>query len=254
MAPIAPPERAPVAAGWFSWYLRRLARRTFAGVHWGAAEDPARWDETPIVAVANHSTWWDGPLALLLTAQLQRTFYVAMDAAQLTRYPYFSWIGARPLRRTTPRARFADLERLGEVLQPGSMLWIFPQGERRPARAPMTGLERGAAHLALTAAPVRVVPVAIRLSFLSEQRPEAFVRLGPSQVVGPREIRDRKVLTEEFGTWIRWTLEETDARIAEEQREGWQTLVAGAESVNLQLDRIGHRVGWRRGPLLDRNG
>lgn len=243
-----------LVARWFAWYFRRLAERHFAGVHWTAAEDPADWGPTPVLVVANHSTWWDGPLAYLLSRELGRPFHVAMEATQLRRHPYFGLIGAHPIRRRTLAERYADLEWLGATLVPGGMLWIFPQGERRPAAASLRLLERGAAHLALARAPVRIVPVAIRLAHLSEQLPDAFLRVGPSSIVGPRDPRDRAVLTEDIGSALAQTLRETDALIAGELLSAWRPLLEGALSVNKRIERMRHVAGLSPGAFAPRNG
>ena len=250
--PIRPP--VGVVTRWFAGYFGRLARRHFAGVHWDAAEDPAGWDATPILFVANHSTWWDGPLALLLTARLGRTFHVAMEAAHLARHPYFGWIGAHPLRRDGASARYADLERIGGALTPGAALWLFPQGVRRSAAEAPTRLERGAAHLALTRAPVRVVPVGIRLAHLGEQVPDAFVRLGLSERILPGDPRDRRQLTDQLGGRLRATLGVMDSRIREERLQPWQPLLQGRLSVNKRLERLGRAFGLAERPFEPRNG
>lgn len=239
---------------WFAWYFRRLARRHFAAVQWTTADDPGRWDPTPIIAVANHTTWWDGPLAFILTAALGREFHVAMEARHLARYPYFGRIGAHPLRRTTPRARWEDLHHLGSVLAPGRMLWMFPQGARRPAREPIGGLERGAAHLALGHRPVRIVPVTIRLTHLGEQLPEAFVRVGPSWIVGVEERRDRRELTDDIGRALTRGQAMTDALLDRELAGPWRPLVPPTLSINKRLDRIGHALGLLPGRFEHRNG
>lgn len=251
-----PPPRDPVGpvVRWFAWYFRRLARRHFAGVHWATSDDPARWDDTPILVIANHSTWWDGPLAYLLTAHLGRTFHVAMEARHLARHPYFGLIGAHPLRRTTTAARYADLEWLGTTLAPGAMLWVFPQGERRPALERPASLERGAAHLALTRAPVRVVPVGIRLAHLSEQLPDAFLRAGPSFIVRPGDTRDRSALTREFARALAQVLGEADALITAELLGPWRPLIPSSLSLNKRIDHVARSVGLLDGPFEARNG
>jgi 1-acyl-sn-glycerol-3-phosphate acyltransferase len=250
-----PPPQAPVGpvARWFLGYFRRLAARSFAGVHWTSAEDPAQWDRTPLLLVANHSTWWDGPLAYLLSAQLQRPFQVAMEARYLERHPYFRWIGAHPLRREGARTRFADLEWLGQALTPGSLLWIFPQGKRRPAASPLRDLERGAAHLALQRAPVRIVPVGIRLAHLSEQLPDAFVRIGPTWLVRPDDPRDRRALTEEIATSLRGLLDGMDAQIQAEWIRGWRPLAPETLSVNKRFERLVRKIGLGAGEWIPRN-
>lgn len=247
-APFAPMVR------WFTWYFRRLARRHFAAVQWMTADDPRDWGTLPILAVANHTTWWDGPLAYLVSAALGREFHVAMEAQHLARYPYFARIGAHPLRRTTPRARWEDLCRIGEVLAPGRMLWMFPQGARRPARETIGRLERGAAYLALCHRPVRIVPVTIRLAHGGEQLPDAFVRVGPSWIVGVQDPRDRCELTDEIGRALTRGLAKTDALLDRELPGPWRPLVAPTLSFNKRLDRIGHALGLLGGRFEPRNG
>lgn len=245
----------PPMVRWFGWYFRRLARRHFAGVHWSVEEDPSAWGPTPIIAVANHSTWWDGPLAYLLTGGLGREFHVAMEATHLARYPYFRGIGAHPLRRTTPRQRWEDLERIGSVLSPGAMLWMFPQGARRPSREPLVHLERGAAHLALAHGPVRILPVGIRLAHFSEQLPEAFLQVGRSWLVGAPDMRDRRAVTAEIERALVQTLARADERIATERLDAWRPLLGqGTLSLNKRLDRLGHLVGLFEGGFEPRNG
>jgi len=253
--PDRPPPRPPVAplARWFLGHFRRTAARHFAGVHWTSAEDPATWDPTPLLIVANHSTWWDGPLAYLLSGQLGRPFQVAMEARYLQRHPYFRWIGAHPLRREGARARYHDLEWMGQVLSPGSLLWIFPQGKRRPAAAPIQDLERGAAHLALERAPVRVVPVGIRLAHLSEQLPDAFLRIGPTSLVRPDDPRGRRAITGEMAEALRQVLDGMDAQIQAEWIRGWRPLAPETLSVNKRLERMARRIGLGTGPWIPRN-
>ena len=241
-------------ARWFAWYFRRLAQKHFAGVHWSATEDPAHWGPTPVLVVANHSTWWDGPLAFLLSRELGRPFNVAMEAKHLDRHPYFRWIGAHPIRRATMAERYADLEWIGGTLVPGGMLWIFPQGERRPAAASLRLLERGAAHLALGRAPVRIVPVGIRLAHLSEQLPDAFLRVGPSWTVGPRDLRDRVALTQDIGAAIAQTLRESDALIAGELLSSWRPLLEGSLSLNKRIERVRRLAGLSAETFVPRNG
>ena len=253
--PDRPPPTSPVGpvARWFLGYFRRMAARSFAGVHWTSAEDPAQWDPTPLLLVANHSTWWDGPLAYLLSAKLGRPFQVAMEARYLERHPYFRWIGAHPLRRDGARNRFADLEWIGQTLTPGSLLWMFPQGKRHPAAAPLRDLERGAAHLALQRAPVRVVPVGIRLAHLSEQLPDAFLRVGPTWLVRPNDPRDRRAITEEMAASLRGLLDGMDAQIQAEWIRGWRPLAPETLSVNKRFERLVRRLGVGTGQWVPRN-
>nr|MBA3556357.1 hypothetical protein [Gemmatimonadales bacterium] len=99
-----PPPPTPAALWLFERYLRRQAGRHFSAVHWTTSGAPERWDRSvPTIFVANHSNWWDGFLAFLLTRRLGLSFQVLMEARHLARYRVFLRLGALPLRRDRAR-------------------------------------------------------------------------------------------------------------------------------------------------------
>jgi len=179
-----------------------------------------------------------------------------MEAQHLARYDFFRRIGARPLRREPPRAAWADLCAAAEELGAGTGLWIFPQGERRPAGERPLRCERGAAQLA-RACPgqLRVCPVAFRYAFLGEQRPEAFVLVGEEWLPSPAErAGSRRVLMEAIAGRLEQTVAGLDELVARERLDAFAPLAAGALSVNKRLDRFRHAIGLLRGPFEARNG
>lgn len=252
--PFPPPDRRLARA--FRWYLERLARRQFTAVHWSGPPAADAVDRSrPVIFIANHTNWWDGFLACLTTGALGLDFQVLMEAAHLARYPFFRRVGAIPLRRTGAFARHADLMAARGALRPGTGLWVFPQGARRPAAERPASFERGAAALALGhPGPVQVWPVAIRYAFVGEQRPEAFVGLGDPWTPAPAERTDRRELTLAMERRLLDTLDRLDQRLAREELTAFTPLVRGAASVNKQLDRIRHALGLLDGPFEERNG
>ena len=250
------PNRSAARA--FGWYLDRLAGRHFTTVRWRTAEDPAPWPNEALLFVANHTNWWDGFMAHQVTRALGVSFQVLMDAKGVAAYPLFRRVGAVPVRRTSPFQAVADLQAIAGNLRPGVGVWIFPQGERRPATEPLGGTERGAAQLALTAGvPVRLVPVGFRYPFLSEQLPEAFVLLGRSWMVpGGAGTRagGRRELALEIEARLNQTLADLDERLRREDIAGFDVLVRGRLSINKRLDRVRHSVGALEGPFEERNG
>jgi 1-acyl-sn-glycerol-3-phosphate acyltransferase len=250
-----PPAPTQTATWLFERYVRGSANRHFAGVHWMAPAGAARWDHSiPTLFVANHSNWWDGFLAFLVTRALGLAFHVLMEARHLARYRAFLRVGALPLRRGQPRAAYADLSAAIAYLRPRAGLWVFPQGERRPPRERPTGCERGAAHLVRQAGvPIRICPVAFRYVFAGEQLPEAFVMVGdewrPSEPL-PRRDSLTVALEQRMGQ----TLDALDARLDVENLAGFRVLAAGRMSVNKRLDRVRHAAGLLDGPFEARNG
>jgi hypothetical protein len=61
--------------------------------------------------------------------------------------------------------------------EPGSVLWITPQGHFTDVRTPAR-LRPGAARLAARLAGVRVAIIAMEFGFWDEQLPEVFMRFG----------------------------------------------------------------------------
>ena len=89
-----------IASRMFERYVRRQAARSFAAVHWRSTGVPERWrPDVPTLFVANHSNWWDGGLAFLVSRALGLRFRILMEARQLARYRFFLRIGARAAPR-----------------------------------------------------------------------------------------------------------------------------------------------------------
>ena len=254
--PRYPPPPSAAAARLFDRYIRGQVRRHFTGVHWTAYGRPQGWDRgVPTLFLANHTNWWDGFLACLLTGRLGLRFQVLMEARHLARYRVFRRVGALPLRRGHPRQAYYDLCAAAGYLRPGGSLWIFPQGERRPPREPLGRCERGAAQLALKAgAPLRICPVAFRYTFLGEQLPEAFLLVGEEWLLPAGAAGGRGPLMVELEVRLRATLEALDRLVDEERLDAFEALAEGKRSVNKRLDRLRHAVGLLRGPFEARNG
>jgi chlorobactene lauroyltransferase len=225
-------------ARWASFALHALIRakvrkQFHAWSYFCEQESVLRDQSLPLLFVPNHSSWWDGFFAFELAAQLGQRFYVMMQADQLRAITFFARVGAFSMEREHPRQAYRDLQYAAKLLVPGHGVWVFPQGRRAPADAPLE-LESGVARLASWGAPVRVVPVAMRYQFLSEEYPEAFAYFGTPWVVTaadtPVELGVR--LTRELAA----TRERLDRRLALSGREGFSCLLNGAPSSNKRLD------------------
>ena len=251
-----PPPPGRTAARLFDRYIRGQVRRCFSAVHWTAQGTPDRWDrELPTLFLANHTNWWDGFLACLLSGRLSLTFQILMEARHLARYPTFLRVGALPMSRGQPRQAYRDLVAAAGYLRPGAGLWVFPQGERRPPREPLCGCERGAAELALRSGrALRVCPVAIRYAYIGEQLPEAFLLVGHDWVVRPGDQPARAPLMREMEHRLGGTVAALDRLVDAEQLDGFRLLAGGRLSVNKRFDRVRHALGLLRGSFTARNG
>lgn len=243
--PSRPPPPRPLAAWAFSHYVSGLARKSFASVRWRSESDWQHWDPgIATLVIANHSNWWDGFIAHELTRAMQRHFFILMEQQNLDRYRGFRWIGALPLERRRPMQAMRDLATATAALTPDALMWIFPQGMRRPANETPARFERGAEWMTLRhGAPLRVVPCALRYPFLSEQWPECLVLLGTPWLVEPGARPDPGAVTARFETMIQSTLASLDRALRSETLEGYATLIAGPPSINNRVDAFRHRLG-----------
>ena len=253
-----PPPPSRLATTLFERYVRREARRYFAGVRCAVRGRPDAWPrDTPTIFVANHTNWWDGFLAFLVTRSLGLGFQVLMEAQNLNRYRAFLRVGALPMRRGRPRDAYEDLTAAAAYLRPGVGLWVFPQGSRRPPAERLSRCERGAAHLAMALGrPVRFCPVAFRYAFVGEQLPEAFILVGEAWIHRPEPVAmvARRDLMEQVGRRLSSTMDALDDLVREERLEAFHSLTPEHLSVNKRLDRFRHAIGLLGGRFEARNG
>ena len=116
-------------------YARRRVARRLDGV-WvsGLDEVRAALGGRPLIFAANHVAWWDVMLLLILDEALGGVGWAVMDAENLRKLPFFGWVGALPLDRSSPESSRHCLESSAALLdRPGRSIWIFPQGRQRPA-------------------------------------------------------------------------------------------------------------------------
>ena len=168
---------------WFLSLARRYVRRRISGrmdgLHIGGL-DAARALSArgPLLFAPNHVAWWDPLVLVALDEALGTEGYALMDATNLDKLPFLSWLGALPLDRRSPAASRAGL-RLAAALADGPRraLWMFPQGRQRPAHLRPLDLKPGVGLLARLAG-VPVVPVSLAYPFREAPVPAAAVVFG----------------------------------------------------------------------------
>ncbi|HEX2780793.1 MAG TPA: 1-acyl-sn-glycerol-3-phosphate acyltransferase, partial [Gemmatimonadaceae bacterium] len=144
---LLPPRKQAILERLYAWYGRRLLRSSFARlwIH-GAMPNGTQ----PLIAVANHSGWWDPIVAVYLSHEpFRRDQYGIMEGKQLLRYPFFRRVGGFGVTGPGPTETRALVDLAARVLETGSnrMLWVFPQGALLPAGAGLRFMS-GAARLA----------------------------------------------------------------------------------------------------------
>ncbi len=141
-------------------------------------------DQGPLIVYLNHPSWWDGYMAALINRMvLHQRFagYLMMEERQLRLYRFMSWSGAFSVDRHDRREAARSVEYISRLLHERRhrALYIFPQGELTPNDRRPLRIYPGIAHIARRAGGALLCPVGLRYEFRGEQRPEAFIRLGP---------------------------------------------------------------------------
>lgn len=176
-----PARKFPLGQQLVWWLIHSSLNGHFDRIFFRMSEQPSQASQgRPMIICANHSSWWDGYIAALIERHVQIDTYLMMEEAQLRRYFFFSWVGCFSVDRADGRSAMQSLKYATRLLKerPGRMVWLFPQGEIAPNDHRPLVFYSGAAHLARMAAPVLLYPLASRIEYLAEQRPDLFISLG----------------------------------------------------------------------------
>ncbi len=171
--------RNPIFLAGFRRYVRWRITRTFDGL-WVDGLDATRRlaRRDPLIFATNHVGFWDPLVVVAIDEALATEGYALMDSHSLGKLPFFRWVGAVPIDRSTAAASRRGL-RTGANLCHGAgrAVWVFTQGRPRPAHLRPLDVKPGIRVLARLAK-ARVVPVALQYLFRETDQPAIFVSLG----------------------------------------------------------------------------
>ncbi|UCF96898.1 MAG: lysophospholipid acyltransferase family protein [Spirochaetaceae bacterium] len=232
-------RHSPWADRVFLPYILRQFRKHFHGLYFMGpipTIDPA----LPLLITPNHSTWWDGFFLYILNKRLlERKLHLMMLEEQLSKYRFFSRIGAFGIEPGLPRKSYDALKYSAQVLQdPANALCIFPQGVLRYSGKRPLEFQRGVGHvLKLQGGEVNLLPLAIRCDFLLDQRAEVFFMADRVFQTNHRRFRGVAWLEQEETA----LLERLNQKIL--AGESGQILVRGREPANVRWDAFLRRLG-----------
>ena len=178
-----PARKSQLFGAFFAGHVERRITSSFARVAiFGLDEARAAVASSPILFVANHTSWWDGLVALYLSMRVLRVdAYALMNAGNLRRVPFFTRVGAFGADLTDPTDGARSIRYAAHLLdKPGRVVWVFPEGEERSPYEPLE-LKPGAAQIARVtgARGTRVVAVGIRYIFRGEEKPHLYISFEP---------------------------------------------------------------------------
>jgi 1-acyl-sn-glycerol-3-phosphate acyltransferase len=204
---------------WFAGHARKRIRRSFSAVYThglDAVMEAAA--EHPLVVVSNHTSWWDGLVAIHLANHvLGVDGYAMMDEANLRRLPFFRKVGAFGVDLETPGAARESIAYAQRLLErPGRLVWIYAQGRERPVTERPLGFRRGSAVVAAAVPEAWVVPVAVRYELGHLEQPFLYLSFGEPRPALP-EIEAERARQEQAATR---ELDRIDAHIREQGTRG----------------------------------
>lgn len=175
------------------WYVRSRMKKNFDGVYLEGAPALRRLLQAgPVIFAPTHVAWWDPLFAVRIDEVLGAHSYALMERVNLTRLPFFGWLGAIAIDGENTREALGQLHASVALLDgPGKALWIFPQGEQRPAHLRPLGLKSGVAVLAESGG-MPVIPLALNYLYRRTEKPAAFASFG--QPIEPRGLSRRALL------------------------------------------------------------
>ena len=176
-----PSRKSPTFTGWFTKQSVKRIRKMFSRVY-VRGEDRLRDAAAagPVLAVSNHTSWWDPLFAIYTANALGRLdSYAMMDAKNLKRLPFLGRIGGFGFHLDDPADRRRVLRYAADLLDgPGRLIWIFPEGAEQPRAVGVGAFKPGAAIVAKWAEIDAVLPIGLRYELLGREQPEAFISIG----------------------------------------------------------------------------
>jgi 1-acyl-sn-glycerol-3-phosphate acyltransferase len=240
------PARKNTALNWLIYRLLMKSglRSGFHAAHIRQAEPPPPPD-VPMIVFGNHSAWWDAHMAMAANEERWRTDgYVMIEDTQLQRYGFFRYIGGFSVNRRDPRSALASLNYAVDTLTSGSrrMLLIFPQGEILANDVRPLVFQQGTGYIvkkvAARGVPCWLYPMALRYEFIGEQKPDAFMSVGPALRFEANARLDTAEVTEHLQRALTAELDALRDDVVAYRLNGFEELVAGAWSINRVWDAV----------------
>ncbi|QPC46597.1 lysophospholipid acyltransferase family protein [Mangrovibacillus cuniculi] len=166
----------------FDYYVQWQIKKNFYKIK---IKDPyvkERKMEKGQLYIVNHSSWWDGLLIFYLSRNyFKQDSYAMMSEKGIKEFPFFRKIGAYSVDYTSPKGSIKSLQYTLKLLNQGSPVWLFPQGEEQHVEKRPLAFKQGAGYLVeKTGEPFMVTPLSIYYTFRHDQLAECWIQVGKS--------------------------------------------------------------------------
>jgi chlorobactene lauroyltransferase len=212
----------------FSVYNQNLIKRRFHSLKVENLNNLKQKDKrVPLVVYLNHSSWWDGLIFYHLGKIASLDQFVMMEEKQLKNLQLFRKLGAFSVVRENPREAVKSINYAVNLLKEKTdrTLWIFPQGEIKPNDSRPLYFFHGISRIIEKLGHCRVLPVALRYEFLSEFKPEVFVKVGEIQKFQMNKDFDSKEMTKNLELKLTKLLDNLRNDIAAQNTGSYENIV-----------------------------
>ena len=185
-----PHRKNALVTALFSRHAGSLLRKNFRKISFTRASAAPEFEPgVPVVAIANHSSWWDPLLALVLSRSVfKKDAYGVMDEEQLRRYDIMRSIGVYSVNRDSNHEGRQFLEYTRGLLGgTGRLLWIYPQGELISSEELPLVFKKGFVQILKLFPRVQLLKMVASYDFWIESKPEVVVDLLPLETLVPQK-------------------------------------------------------------------
>ena len=143
--------------------------------------------------------------------------------------------------RQNTRSALQSLQYAARLLKrgPKRFVWLFPQGEIYPNDKRPLVFFTGAAYLARMTTPVLLYPVATRIEYLAEQRPDLFISIGEPLLIKPEDAQERgflKSCTKQLEELVTLELDQLRSDVLASDHSSFTQIMHGKSSMNRIFD------------------
>lgn len=207
-----------------------LLKRSFSSI---SIKGAFQKEDTEVLILANHSSWWDGLITFYLTQTVcPYNSYAMMSEKGMKEFPFFKRIGAFSVDVEKPRAIVETLAYAKGLLHDQKAVWMFPQGAEQPLEKRPLEFKTGSAHLATSNKKLTIYTVTYYYTMSHEQKPRLYIEISsPVQSVQFSDQSRQEVTTLLEATMTNQLNQQRD-HIASEDTSDYNVLLSGNRSVS----------------------
>ena len=212
----------------FSLYNRNLFKRRFNSLRICGVSNLLNNDlNYPMIIYCNHSSWWDGLAALLISETARFDSFFMMEEKQLKKLFLFRRLGAFSVVRENPRQSVKSINYAANLLKEKSdrTIWIFPQGEILPNDVRPIFFYNGISRIIEKTGNCVVIPAAFRYEFLGAFKPDVFVEVGNKMQINVGEKFHSKEFTLTLAGNLTLLLDNLKSKINDENFNDFQNII-----------------------------